>query len=410
MVFWQTGWLPGWLAFKQWIGPPRPSQSMTGMADQISSYSRGLVYGPDMADLPRDYLSQVREAYQRNAVAQRSVRIVADGAGGAPLLADAAMLALLHGRGAGEHDGGTLLATLASQMLLHGNAFVQIARNAEGAPEQLYPLRPDRVTIESDTQGWPVAYLYRVGEAVTRFAACDDDGAPQIVHLKTYHPDDDHYGLGCLGAAAEPVAIHNAASQWNRALLNNAARPSGALVYDPGEPGAVLSSDQFDRLKEELAQNYGGAGNAGRPLLLEGGLKWQGMSLSPADMDFVALKAAAAREIALAFGVPPMLIGLPGDNSYANYREANKALWRLTILPLLDAMLAGLGGALRHWWPRLELAADVDQIPAFSEDREKLWNRVSGADFLSDEEKRVMLGLAPLHFSMAETPSEKDNL
>ncbi|MEM1133901.1 MAG: phage portal protein [Pseudomonadota bacterium] len=386
MSFWRNGWL----ALKHWAGPPRPAQTVTGP----ETWPCGLIYGASApSGLPGDYLSQVRAAYQNNAVAQRSVRIVAEGAGSAPLLADTAIMKLLQSGAGDAHDSSDLLATLAAQILLHGNGYVQIARNADGEPERLYPLRPDRVTIESDAQGWPVAYLYRVGEAVTRFAACDDDGAPQIVHLKTWHPDDDHYGLGCLGAAAEPVAIHNAASRWNRALLDNAARPSGALVYDPGEAGAVLSADQFDRLKSELESNYGGAGNAGRPLLLEGGLKWQGMSLSPTDMDFVALKAAAAREIALAFGVPPMLLGLPGDNTYANYREANRALWRLTILPLLGTMLGGLSGALRHWWPDAGLAVDIDQIPAFSEDREKLWNRVGAADFLSDEEKRAMLGL-----------------
>ena len=86
--------------------------------------------------------------------------------------------------------------------------------------------------------------------------------------------------------------------------------------------------------------------NAGRPLLLEGGLKWQAMSLTPADMDFIGLKAAAAREIALAFGVPPMLLGLPGDVTYANYREANRALWRQTVLPMADRILRGLSEAL----------------------------------------------------------------
>src|SRR3546814_18832722 len=80
---------------------------------------------------------------------------------------------------------------------------------------------------------------------------------------------------------------------------------------DPGEAGAALSGEQFDRLKAEMEAAFQGAGNAGRPMLLEGGLKWQAMSMTPADMDFVGLKAAAAREIALAFGVPPMLMGLP---------------------------------------------------------------------------------------------------
>ena len=80
-------------------------------------------------------------------------------------------------------------------------------------------------------------------------------------------------------------------------------------------------------------------------MLLEGGLKWQALCLSPADMDFVGLKAAAARDIALAFGVPPVLLGLPGDNTYANAREAERALWRQTLLPLAEKILSGLRDA-----------------------------------------------------------------
>jgi HK97 family phage portal protein len=187
------------------------------------------------------------------------------------------------------------------------------------------------------------------------------------------------------------VAVHNAAAKWNKALLDNAARPSGALVYDTGD-GAALSGEQFERLRSEMEAQFAGTANAGRPMLLEGGLKWQAMSLTPADMDFVALKAGAAREIALAFGVPPMLVGLPGDATYANYREANRALWRLTVLPMADRILNGLSAGLASWWPGIRLAVDVDQISALAEDRERLWAQVTRADFLSEEEKREMLG------------------
>ena len=85
-----------------------------------------------------------------------------------------------------------------------------------------------------------------------------------------------------------------------------------------------------------MEQSFQGARNAGRPLLLEGGLDWKAMSLSPRDMDFIELKHAAAREIALAMGVPPMLLGIPGDNTYANYQEANRSFWRQTVLPLAN--------------------------------------------------------------------------
>jgi len=122
-------------------------------------------------------------------------------------------------------------------------------------------------------------------------------------------------------------------------LLDNAARPSGALTYDPPD-GAALSGSQFERLREEVERQFSGSGNAGRPMLLEGGLRWQSLGLSPTDMDFVAVKEAAARDIALAFGVPPVLLGLPGDTAYSNLREAGRALYRQTVLRQLPAPLS----------------------------------------------------------------------
>jgi HK97 family phage portal protein len=346
---------------------------------------------PSAGEWPRSYEAQVRDAYLGNPVAQRAVRLVAESVAWAPLNAlpgaTSAARALALATPA-------LLEAAASQLLLHGNAYLQILVDSDGAPAELFALRPERVKIEAGAGGWPAAYLYKAGEARTRLPARDGLGRPGLVHIRATHPLDDHYGLGCLGAAAGAVAIHNAATRWNKALLDNAARPSGALVYAPAD-GVVLSDDQYARLKGEIEAEFSGAANAGRPLLLDGGLRWEAMSLSPADMDFVGLKAAAAREIALAFGVPPMLLGLPGDATYANYREANRALWRLTVLPLGDKIAGALAAALAAWWPGLTLTLDVDQVTALAEDRQRLWAQVSAADFLSREEKREMLGFGP---------------
>jgi hypothetical protein len=137
---------------------------------------------------------------------------------------------------------------------------------------------------------------------------------------------------------------------------------------------------------------------------LEGGLKWQALSLSPADMDFIALKESAAREIALAFGVPPMLLGLPGDATYANYREANKALWRQAILPLSGKILAALAQGLSDAFPGLTLDIDLEQITALAEDRERLWAQLSAADFLTMDERREAAGFEALPI-MAPPPT-----
>ena len=343
------------------------------------------------AKAPYDYNRAVKRAYLENPVAQRAVRLVAEGIGGAPLgPCDPALAALVTATSAGQ----SLLETLASQLLLHGNAYVQVMKDALGRPVELFALRPERVSVVAGADGWPQGFAYKVGETVLQVPALDEDASPGLIHLKSFHPADDHYGAGCLAAADEAVATHNAAALWNRSLLENAARPSGALVYDPGDGGG-LSGDQFDRLKAELAEAYAGHVNAGKPMLLEGGLKWQALSLSPADMDFAELKAAAARDVALAFGVPPMLLGLPGDATYANYREANRALWRLTLLPLSGKILSALSEGLATWFPDAVLAIDLDRVPALADDREKLWAQVGGANFLSDAEKRAMLGLAP---------------
>ncbi|MEX0342230.1 MAG: phage portal protein [Erythrobacter sp.] len=353
----------------------------------VSPWASSFDGGP-LQRSPFDYSREVAEAYLANAVAQRSVRIVAEGVGGAPLACADQRLAKLLACSGGSQP---LLEVLAAQLSLHGNAYIQIVKDGAGVPVELYPLRPERVQVVAGEDGWPTAYRYILADRTLTIPLEDEAGWPNIIHLRGFHPTDDHYGAGSLAAAAPAVAIHNAASEWNRALLANAARPSGALVYDGGDAGG-LSADQFDRLKAELASAFQGHANAGRPMLLEGGLDWKAMSLSPADMDFATLKSAAARDIALAFGVPPMLLGLPGDNTYANYREANRALWRLTLLPLAGKILTGLHAGLSDWFADPPVV-DLDRVPALAEDREKLWAQVSTADFLSAEEKREMLGL-----------------
>ena len=183
--------------------------------------------------------------------------------------------------------------------------------------------------------------------------------------------------------------VHNAGGAWAKALIDNSARPSGALVYAGAED---LTDEQARELREEIDRSFAGASNAGRPLVLRGGLEWKPMSLTPADMDFVESRHQAAREIALAFGVPPMLLGIPGDATYANYREANSAFWRLTVLPLVNRAARAISGWLA---PRVsgELQPDLEGVPAFQEERAAQWARIDAASVLTVEEKRRMAGV-----------------
>src|SRR3954468_12552074 len=348
---------------------------------------------------PRDYTGLAREGYLANAIVHRSVRLIAENAAACQFLVfegaaerDAHPLAQLLKRPNPRQDGGALFQPLYAHLLLAGNGYLeQVALNEK--VRELYALRPDRMKVVPGVDGWAEAYEYSVGSRSVRF---DQHAAPvpPILHLTFFHPLDDHYGMAPVEAAAAALDTHNAAARWNKALLDNSARPSGALVFSADN--TVLSGQQFDRLKRELDDTYTGTANAGRPMLLEGGLDWKAMSLTPKDMDFLEAKHTAAREIALAFGVPPMLLGIPGDNTFANYQEANRVFFRQTVLPLA----ARTGNALAQWLAPafgadLRLAIDTDRIDALATDRAALWERVTKAPFLTINEKREAVGYAP---------------
>ena len=355
---------------------------------------------------PRDYAALAREGYLKNAIVHRCVRLLAESVGSLTLLLyegeaehGAHPLLDLMARPNPRQDGAGFLEAVTAHLLLSGNAYIEAVTLAGGGGgeaaggldvRELYALRPDRMKVVPGPDGWPEAYDYSAGGRSVRFA--QDGALASILHLTLYHPLDDHYGLAPLEAAAVAVDVHNSAAKWNKALLDNAARPSGALVY-AGPDGAVLTDTQFERLKKELADTYQGAANAGRPLLLEGGLDWKAMSLTPKDMDFMEAKHSAAREIALAFGVPPMLLAIPGDNTFANYQEANRVFWRGSVLPLAGRILSGLTQWLAPaFGAHLRLVPDTDRIEALSPDRAALWARVTGAPFLTVNEKRAATG------------------
>jgi HK97 family phage portal protein len=342
----------------------------------------------------RSYPSLAREGFMRNPVAYRAVRMIAEAAASVPWIVsdggaeapDHALKALL-ARPNSRQGGAEFMEALYGHLLLSGNAFVEPVE-VGGTLRELHLLRPDRIRVIEGADGWPSAYEYRVGSTVRRFPV---EAEPGLLHLRLFHPLDDHMGFAPLEAAAKALDLSNAAANWNKALLDNSARPSGALVYQPKE-GGNLSPAQYERLKAELAEGYSGPARAGRPMLLEGGLDWKSMGLSPREMDFAEAKNGAARDIALAFGVPPMLIGIPGDNTSANYAEANRALWRLTILPLIFRTAEAMTGWLADLYPQVKLDFDLDQVAGLSAERGELWARVGAADFLTDAEKRDAVG------------------
>jgi HK97 family phage portal protein len=382
--------MPNWFSRFSRAGAPAPAEKKAAQALVTLS---GL-QAPEWSR--RGFLSLTDAGFVRNPVVYRCVRMVAESANRVPFVVEEA------GRRLGEHPALSLLARpnarqSGSELFELVYAHLQTAGNAylravlvEGEVKGLYALRPDRVRIEAGADGYPAAYAYTVGARTSRLGM-EAAPIPPVLHMGLLNPLDDHYGLSPLEAAQQSLDIHNAAAAWNKALLDNAARPSGALVY---AGAGNLTEEQFERLKQELELGFAGAANAGRPMVLEGGLDWKSMALTPRDMDFIEARNGAARDIALAFGVPPMLLGIPGDNTYSNMVEANRAFWRQTVIPLVRRVADDLsywlapafGGAMR-------IVADLDEVEALAEDRAALWTRVGAAPFLTDAEKREMLGV-----------------
>ncbi|MBV0912940.1 phage portal protein [Anianabacter salinae] len=347
----------------------------------------------------RDTASLTRAGFAGNPVGFRAVKLIAEAAAALPLVCeDGARRFEMHpvldliARPNPAQGRAELFEALYGQLLLSGSGYVEAVGGADGVPEELHVLRSDRMSVVPGADGWPVAYDYAVAAKRHRFAV--GDGVSPVCHVKSFHPQDDHYGFSPMQAAASAVEVHNAASRWSKALLDNAARPSGAIIYRGADGQGALSPDQFERLQQEMESYHQGARNAGRPMLLEGGLDWKPMGFSPSDMEFRQTKEAAAREIAVAFGVPPMLLGIPGEATYSNYQEAHRAFYRLTVLPLATRVT----GAVAEWLSgfageRVCLRPDLDQVPALAAERDQVWRRVGAADFLSEAEKRALLGL-----------------
>jgi HK97 family phage portal protein len=374
---------------------PEAKASATGPVIAYQSSGR-------VAWSPRDTVSLTRAGFTSNPVGFRCVKLISEAAASLPLqLLDEGrrfethpVLGLVERPNAAQGRAEFLEAAF-GQLLLSGNVYVEAVSYGDGLPQEVHVLRSDRMRLIPGRDGWPVAYEYSVGAKKHVFRV--GEGPSPVFHFRAFHPLDDHYGLSPMQAAAAAIDVHNSASRWSKALLDNAARPSGAIVYTGGDGHSSLTAEQYDRLLEEMESHHQGARNAGRPMLLEGGLDWKPMGFSPSDMEFQKTKEAAAREIALAFGVPPMLLGIPGDATYANYQEANRAFYRLSVVPLAQRFLA----AISHWLGghsggQALLKPDVDQIPALASERDNLWRRIGEAAFLSDAEKRVLLGLPPL--------------
>jgi HK97 family phage portal protein len=348
---------------------------------------------------PRDYKSFADEGYSKNVVAYQAINRIAEAIGsvrwtawrGDVELTESPLMDLIKRPNPTQSYQEYLMAKVGF-LMISGNSYEERVV-VGGQPRELYNLRPDRMKITPASNGIPASYCYEFNSRKIFWDVDPLTLQSDIMHTKLFNPTNDWYGMAPIEAGAFAIDQHNESMKWMQALLQNSARPSGALVTKDGES---LSEDNYTRLKAQIQEQYQGASNAGRPMLLEGGLSWQAMGLSPTDMGIIESKYSSARDVCLAFGVPPQLLGIPGDNTYSNYAEARLAFWEDTVMPLLDRIAAGWNQWLGPFFGDQELRPDLDQIPAIADKRMTLWDMADKSTDLTINERRELKGFEPI--------------
>jgi len=336
-----------------------------------------------------------QEGYQKNVVAFQAINKTGDAVAAIPWiirrpngdeLTDHPLLRLIR-RPNPMQSGSEFMRALVGFYRISGNGYmerVMVGRQ----PREIYTHRPDRMSVRPSITGMPSGYRYQVGSEHVDWDADPRTGISDIRHIKAFNPLDDWYGMSPLMAGAYAVDQHNESMQWMQSLLQNGAAPSGAMELGEG----ALTDDQFNRLKAEIDEKYSGSRNAGRPMLLEGGLKWTQMGLSPVDVAIIETKYSAARDVSLALGVPPLLLNIPGDSTYSNYKEARLAFYEETVIPLVHYIRDELNAWLSPLFDGVELDVDLDKIPAIAEKRLELWSMADASTDLTINERREIKG------------------
>ena len=350
----------------------------------------------------RNYATFAEEGYRKNVIAFAAVDTIARAIGSAPwrlfrgtnrqdFVTDHPLLRLIN-RPNPIMGRAEFFENVAAYYLIAGNSYIEAVGPDGGLPLELWPLRPDRMSVLPGDTGLPAGFTYTLGQKKKRWVMDTLTGQGPILHWRKFNPLDDWYGLSPLEAAADDIAIRNSTGAWNKALVDNSGRPSGALIYDPAD-GVALGDDQREIILNDLERRFTGSENAGRPMLMEGNFKWEQMGLSPTDMDWLESKNSSGRDIATAFGVPPMLVGIQGAQTFTNYREARLALWEETVIPLIRNLRDELNMWLvPQFGDDLHLDLDLDDAPALTLRREKKFNMIERSTFLTINEKRKELG------------------
>lgn len=323
----------------------------------------------------------------------------------------------------------------AEQWLLHltigGNAYTEIVRaGKKDVPREIYSLRPDRVKIMHNSRGIsgyiysPEFSQYSIGagndwmqefagksldkKSQSRVAGFDHTplnsvswrsntltGESDLIHVKYFSPLDDLYGMSPLRAIGREIDLHNAFGDWNKRFVDNNCQPAFILTSQ-----TKVTPDRIQAIKKEIMENSTLI-SAGRPMLFEGGIEIQKMGHSPKDIDYIESRNSYARDIAVALGVPPILIKNEGNSTFSNKKEARVEFHESTVTDDADRFVSILDRGLvpKFNEPGLKIGYDMSMLPVSVSKRTNKWDLTMKAvdkGIISVNEGREKLNYDPI--------------
>ena len=239
---------------------------------------------------------------------------------------------LLHDEPNPEMTSFIFRETLMTHLLLYGNAYSQIIRNGKGEVVALYPLMPDRMTVDRDDHG-RLYYEYTVYDSDDVNGRKGTDKVGKTVKLQPYDvlhiPGlgfDGLVGYSPIAMAKNAIGLAIATEEYGSKFFANGAAPSGVLEH----PGTIKDPS---RVRESWQATFGGSGNANKVAVLEEGMKYTPISISPEQAQFLETRKFQIDEIARIFRVPPHMIGDLEKSSFNNIEQQSLEFVKYTLDP-----------------------------------------------------------------------------
>ena len=233
---------------------------------------------------------------------------------------------LLHDEPNPEMSSYTFREVLMTHLLLWGNAYAQIIRNGKGEVIALYPLMPDRMSVDRDEKG-QIYYQYymTVDDAPTNKGKWVSLASTDVLHIPGLG-FDGLVGYSPIAMAKNAIGMAIACEEYGAKFFANGAAPSGVLEH----PGTIKDPS---RVRESWTQTFGGSSNANKVAVLEEGMKYTPISISPEQAQFLETRKFQINEIARIFRVPPHMVGDLEKSSFSNIEQQSLEFVKYTLDP-----------------------------------------------------------------------------